>query len=296
MLRSIWLFLFVTAASCSKKIGEFFPAPKSTKDSLIVITGDGNHKAVVQYDLDGNFIKVITHFRGQNYTLRGLAAFDSSSFILSTDWTDTLFKINLSGEVSTFYGSNQLSGAIYDVERGPDNRYYVIESDRIEVFDSEGNRLSSTLINTTIGACTLSGPRGLAFNSQGQLVVTNYTSGEILTYDVSRDTASCVSVVSLGNGPYGIVAHSNGKLYIGTFTDDQVYETDADGSNAAAIYAITNPTSLVELPNGNLLVAGSTDDTVVQIKTDGTQVGTDPFIEDPLSLNIQDMLIIEGEE
>lgn len=209
--------------------------------------------------------------------------------------------MDLKGNKTVFHGSAQFSGAIFGVARAGSGIVFAIESNRIEAFDSDGIRLTSYYINTTVGGCTLSNPRGMIVNSLGQLVVTNQGSGTINTYDISNSPVTCVSSVAFGNAPYGIVEASDGGLYITTQADDQVYSADSDGSNPSVIWnsdtsIINNPTGIEILPNGNLLVASSANDRVEEITTTGLRVGTLPFINDSNSLNLGDILIFEVTE
>lgn len=280
---------------CASEKGAFFTFGRP----LILVAGqDVNHRGVSAYTLEGVAVGQVGNLRLEATSPRGLAYFDDDTVLVSADGTDQVVKMSLDGTKETFHGSNQLNGAIYDMVLGPDGYYYVIESNRIEVFNDLGERQASKLINTTTGSCTLSNPRGMTIDSNGYLVVTNQGgSDQILRYDISGATATCVSNVAFGNNPYGVVAHSNGNLYITTQGDDTIYEADPDGSNATAIWTtdltiVRDPTAIVEHPSGDLLVSSSYTDTIERIQIDGTRVGTEPFIRDVFSLNTADILII----
>lgn len=280
---------------CGSEKGAFFTLGRP----LLLIAGqDTNHRGVSAYTLEGIPVGSIANFRVEASSPRGLAYFDDDTVLVAVDGSDGVSKLNLDGTKEIFHGSSNLNGNIYDMELGPDGYYYVIESNRIEVFNDLGERQASKLINTTTGSCTLSNPRSMTIDFNGYLVVTNQGgAGNILRYDISGDTATCVSSVAFGNSPYGVLAHSNGYLYITTQGDDTIYRADPDGSNAVEIWTVDltilrDPTQILELPNGDLLVASSFTDTVERIQTDGTRVGSDPFIQDVYSLNVSDMIII----
>lgn len=290
-------FIFI---SCGKEQGDFLTIGSENDGNtpyLVIAGQDGNHRGVAFYDLDGNFVSA-TDFRAELATPRGLFQFDSSSVYLSLDTTDSIFQVSVDGTKTQFHGSAQFNGGIYGIVVGQNSNVYAVESNRIEVFDSNGVRLTTNLIDTTTGGCTLSNPRGMTLNSLGQLVVVNQGgSDNVLTYDISTTTASCISSVALGNNPYGVLLHSNGSLYISTQGDDRIYRTDQDGSNPVVIWdtdttLINNPTGLVELPNGDILVASSATDTIERLTESGERVGTTPFIRDTNSLNISDMVVI----
>lgn len=300
----IILFLSVIFSSCSKEQGDVLDLASATGGSstaYIVTAGqDGNHRGYAFYTTDGQFVSG-GNFRAEVATPRGLVAYDGTSVLMSLDTTDSIYQVSIDGSKTLFYGSAQFSGSIYDIVIGDSGRVYSVESNRIEVFDTDGVRLPGSIINTSLGSCTLSSPRGMTLNGSGELVVVNQGGPDaVLTYDISSPDASCVSSVALGNNPYGVVFHSDGYLYITTQGDDRVYRTDPDGSNPQVVWdtdtsIINNPTGIVELPNGDLLVASSATDSIERITTSGVRVGTEPFISDAYSLNLSDLVIIGGE-
>ncbi|MCB0377112.1 MAG: hypothetical protein KDD33_01340 [Bdellovibrionales bacterium] len=304
MKMPVHISLFVAFSllfiSCGKEQGDVLSLASETSTSIpyLVIAGsDGNHRGFAFYTTDGEFIRG-GNFRAETATPRGLVALDSENVYMSLDTTDSIYQINLDGSKTLFHGSAQFSGTIYDLAIGTNGNVYATENNRIEVFDASGIRLGSDLIDTNTGACTLNSPRGMLVNASGQLVVANAGGAdEILTYDISTSTATCVSHVSFGNNPYGILLHSDGYLYVTTQGDDRVYRADPDGSNPVIVWdtdtsIINDPTGIVELPNGDLLVASSATDSIERITTTGERVGTEPFIRDVYSLNIADMVII----
>lgn len=306
MMKKIVFTLLITLifCSCGKEQGDVLTvgsgSSSTTTPSYLMINGqDGNHRGFAVYTTSGAFVTG-GNFRAEAATPRGLFPFNSASVLMSLDTTDSIYQVGIDGTKTLFHGSAQFSGTIYDVVRTSNGTTYVVESNRIEVFDANGVRLPSSLINTTTGSCTLNAPRGMTLNANGNLVVVNQGGAdEVLTYDISTSTATCLSNVALGNNPYGILLHSDGSMYITTQGDDRVYRTDPDGSNPTVIWntntsLINNPSGIVELPNGDLLVASTATDSVERITTSGARVGSVPFIRDTNSLNIGDMVIVGG--
>ncbi len=290
----------ILLTSCGEEPGDIITlgSEASVDTPYLVISGqDGNHRGFAFYDLNGSLV-TLGNFRFENATPRGVAPYTATSVLMCLDTTDSIYEVSLDGTKSLFHGSAQFSGNIYGIVIGDSGRTYVVESNRIEVFDEDGIRLAGSLINTTTGACTLSSPRGATLNADGQLVVMNAGGPDaILTYDISTETATCVSSVAFGNNPYDAILHSDGYLYVTTQGDDRVYRADPDGSNPQVVWdtdtsIINNPTGIVELANGDLLVASSATDSIERITTDGDRVGSEAFIRDTQSLNISDMTII----
>ncbi len=302
----IVLFLCPLLFSCGKEQGDILSVNSSSENTLtpvqiITLGGDTNHRGVTLYDENGSFLSAF-NFRAEGATPRNLVQWSEDSVLISLDVTDSVYELSFDGTKNLFHGSNQLNGNIYGIAVDSQSFVYVVESNRIEVFDSNGNRDGSKLINTTVGGCTLSNPRGIFMNSSDQLYVLNQGGADnLLIYDVSGSAATCVSSQAIGNNPYSLVMHSNGYLYITTQADDRVYRADLDGSNLQVVWdtdtsLINNPTGIAELPNGDLIVASSQTDSVERITTSGVRVGNSPFIEDSLSLNLQDIIVVGGSD
>lgn len=296
---SIVAFLCV---SCGTDVGTLFPSPFQTQDSIVIISGDANHSGVTQYDMDGNRLQVVTDFRIAGGALRGAVAYDSYSILTTLDNGDRIEQVSFDGTVQSFYGSNLLNGNIYDIEIASNGYIYVVESNGIEVFDPDGNRDATRYIGSSVGACTLSNPRGMVFGSNGYLYVVNTGGSDDLNiYDISAGTATCVTSEAIGQNPYDIVAHSDGYFYITRQGDNTVVRVDPDGTNMTTIWAtnttyINSPTGIIEHPSGDLIIASSATDSIERIEVDGDRVGNTPFIEDSSTLNINDIIIVQGAE
>jgi len=302
-----WLPLLCILLSCGKEQGDLLtlkseteeaPEPAPAAQTLVIASQDANHRGLGFYTVDGEFIRN-TDFRKEAGTPRGIAPYDFDSFLVSVDTTDAIYHVTLSGEKTLFHGSAQFNGAQYGIVRAPAGHVYAVESNRIEAFSAEGLRMAEFYITGTIGACSLTSPRGLIIRSDGRLVAADPNGGgKILVYDIS-DPANpvCESSVPFANSPVGIIEHSDGKLYISTTQNHQVYSTDLDGSNRTVVWStdtaiIQTPTAILEHPNGNILVASGARDTIEEITTAGARVGTEPFIEDIVSLNVSAMAFV----
>jgi hypothetical protein len=298
-----WSLLASFALWCNSgcgpsQVGSYLSVAR--QNVIITVSQDATHAAVSMYDIDGNVLGRITDFRRDGAYVRGIAPYDSQSFLVTLDVADRIERVFFDGTHETFHGSALFSGNIFGIKKAGNGLYYAVESNNIEAFDTSGTRNATANIATTTGSCVLSNPRALALDSNGYLVVSAYGTGDrILRYDVSNTVATCVSTTNFGNDPWGIVAHSDGKLYVATQLDDKIYSADIDGTNATVIWdtdltIIRDPTALLEMPDGTLLVASSYTDTIERIQTDGTRVGNTPFIQDVFSNNIADMMIVEG--
>ena len=290
--------------SCTGKSTEVLSLSSGTDTSsgyIATISTDGNNRSFSIYDINGNYLN-FTHFREENVLPRGLTVLDDDRILMSGDVTDSIYSLDLSSNKTLFYGSSQFAGGIYDLEYdSTTDLIFAAESNNIEVFDTDGNRITAMRIPNVTGACTLNTPVGMAINSSGNLVVTDVGgTDEILFYDISTTPPTCLNTIVVPNNPFAVLQHSNGYLYIATSTDDRILRTDADGSNSQVIWdadttVINRPTALAELPNGNILVGSSDTDTIEQITPAGERVGTTPFIQTPFTLNVSDIVIIGGQ-
>ncbi len=298
-------FCFLTTQSCNYEEGGFLTELDFT-DVIIVTGSNGSHRGISAYDFNGQLIKVITDFRTDGGTPRSSLYFGDGVLLTAQDGPDKIDKYNYKDvNKQIFYGSNYLSGAIYDMVQDSRGNVYVVESNNVEKFDPEGNRepfqTGNAFIQGTIGACTISGGRGLFMTDSDHLIVASYNSGRVIVYDVSTDTPACLTSVSVGAQVNGVMLHSNGSLYYTRLNTDAIYRANPDGTGSVTIWAgdtsrINNPADLVELPDGTILVAGISNHQIWRIDEDGNEVGNNPFIADGQTLSVRDIEVIVSDD
>lgn len=263
---------------------------------------------VTVYDDKGNFKGLLADYTRIGAPIRGITFLDPSHFLISLENIDRIDKLSVFGTTSIFGIDAQFNGTIFDLERASDGNVYVIEGNTIEKFDANGVRYGITAtpyINTTIGTCVLNIPRQLAFNSAGQLLVTNTGNDRINIYNVNGATAgTCASFNTAGGAvdPIGILAHSDGNFYVGNSlaANSQIVRYDPTVTGAPTVIFNTNatiistPTALAELPDGTILVASDGTDAVVRIDTSGN-VLNNPFIKSTYTGSIVDILVVPGQ-
>ncbi len=304
MLRIRWsdfLYLIpvILLLGCNKQEGGLLESPMRAGASILIASNDANNLGITRYSPNGSLQEFIKDYRESidSYP-RGMVILDQNSILVSLDGEDRVERLYYNGSSEIYYASAQLSGNIQGLAKDAAGNIYVLESNRIEKIDANGNRDSSVYIDTTVGGCTINSPRHLIVNSAGHLVVAQTGGGgRIITYDISGSSGSCISSVVFGNSPSALVEHPNGNLYVATLGNDQIYSADADGSNPSVIWSsdtsiINNPAALAVHPDGDLLVASSATDTIEKISTSGLRAGSDPFIRDIFSSNINAMLVI----
>ncbi|MGH1468944.1 MAG: hypothetical protein ACRBBP_08720 [Bdellovibrionales bacterium] len=305
------LFAVYFLLGCGDKVYNFAepenntenPAPPSPSPSpqieILIASGDGNHRGISSYNVDGTFHNQIINLRNFGSTPNGLAVGPGNDFLANTDGADSILKIPYSDNYEFFYGSALLNGGLYDIEYGPVlDYYYVVESANIEVFDSSGTRIAPARIPPTVGACTLTAPRNMHATDDGFLYVADYTAGRIHKYDITNTTATCVNSYDIsGTQPYAVIKHSNGLLYFTSYADDAVYTYDEVTTTATNVFdpgltILRDPRGLAELPDGNIIISSSYTDSIERIDEAGVRQGITPFIQDIYSLNITDVEVI----
>tara|TARA_B100001248_G_scaffold261981_1_gene255350 strand:- start:191 stop:1120 length:930 start_codon:yes stop_codon:yes gene_type:complete len=300
---SMGLISLVLINCSSAPEGEVFWAAAGAGQTRILVANVQNgNEAISIYDANGNVSGILDDFSLENLDPEGMVALNPTEFLISLDGIDQIRRVNIFGETLSTISNTNLNGNIYQIAANNDT-VFVIESNRIECFEKDsGNRIANPCIDTNVGACTLSTPRSLTINADGNLVVINNGNDRILVYDVSDPTAtSCISSNTAANGlnPVGVLAHSNGNLYISTQGDDQVYELAGDGTGGiTSIYnpgtsILNNPTALAEMPDGSILVASDGTNDILRIDSDGTPIAV-PFIRTALTLNVSSILVVGG--
>lgn len=292
----------VALLSCSKDSGAFYMGSLDIQNPKIIITSQvAGGQAVVMYDINGNFMRVLHDYNAEGNSPRGIVPLSPVDFLISVEGKDFIARYSLITGMSSYIENANLVGNIFSAAKHDDHGLYVIETNVIEAFDlASGQRIGNPRIPATVGACTLSTPRGMTFNQDGLLIVTNTGNDDINVYDVSDPTeVTCVRAnTTLGNvDPIAVVAHSDGFLYVAA-TDDNIYRFNGDGSGVGTsvffdLTRINNPTAIAEMPDGTLLVASDATNSIVNIRTDGTVVTLTTFIQDSFTNLVGDIKILQ---
>lgn len=261
------------------------------------------------YTEAGNLLATVADYTRIGAPIRGITAVDPFNFLISLENIDRIDNLTALGKTSVFAVHSLFTGTIYDIEKSSDGDVYVIETNTIEKFDSNGVRVGITAtpyINTTIGGCVLSTPRQIAFNGNtGAMLVTNTGNDRINIYDISSPiSATCSSTNTAGGAvdPVAILAHTDGNFYVGNnlTANSQIvrYNSTVTGAPTTIFSTnasvILNPTALAELPDGSILVASDGTDSIVRISAAGV-VLDNPFIKNANTGSVTDILVVPGE-
>jgi DNA-binding beta-propeller fold protein YncE len=294
-------FLFVImvtllSLSCAPK-NTFFYGAMGLGDPQLIIAN--SLEGVYSYDLQGQFKRILANYTHEGMNPRGLVPLDSWHFAVVLEGGDIFGQVDLLGNKSDFIVSSDLTGNLFQARKNRANHIFVIKNNTIESFSTASDRIGNPRIATTVGACVLSTPRGLAFTHDDKLVVVNTGNDRINIYDVSDPTnTQCLATnTTLGDvNPVAVIGHINGKIYVATQGDDKVYEFNGDGSGSGTVIfsnisVVTDPTALLELPDGNILVASDGTGSIEEISTSGARIAS-PFIANSFDGSVADMILV----
>jgi sugar lactone lactonase YvrE len=113
-------------------------------------------------------------------------------------------------------------------------------------------------------------PSGLAFDSAGNLYVSNSGSGKIGKYNADG-TADNISFITGLTTPVGIAFDSAGKLYVSNFNSGKVGKYKSDGTPLKSLISgLVNPSGLAFDSAGKLYVSNSGSGKIGKYNADGT--------------------------
>lgn len=297
--------LSLLLSGCSNNAGTFYyGALGRGQQRLVISTQNTGAYTVLSYGLTGKIPRVLADSTLDNDIPKGIAQFDPFSYAVLYDGKDRLARISALGESLPPIATNvALTGTLYQLalERET-SRYFAIESNTIEAFSMDGDRIGNPFIPATLGACTLSTPRGVAVSSDGRLAVVNSGNHRLLIYDVTGSSPVCLSSNSAlaANSPTSVLFHSSGQILVATQGNDRIYSFPTDCSGSGTIVwntnttRINNPTAMVEMPDSSILVASDGTNSIEQLNLDGTILPAS-FIRDAFTGLVTDMLVTRAE-
>lgn len=148
------------------------------------------------------------------------------------------------------------------------------------VIDYSGSRIaryewpSGNVIDHFVanGISTLSGPRGSALGTAGDLFVTNYNADSVLRFDgkTGQPRSIFVAAASGGlNGPTALAFGPDGNLYVSSSINDLILKYDGQTGTFISTFftgaQVDQPEGIAWGPDNNLYVCSYLTDTVARI-------------------------------
>jgi sugar lactone lactonase YvrE len=117
----------------------------------------------------------------------------------------------------------------------------------------------------------LNNPSGLAFDSAGDLFVTNYGNNTIEKFAPNGTPSLFASGL---NNPAGVVVGPSGNVYVANDGNNTIEEFSPSGTPSVfASTGLNYPEALAFGPSGDLYVANDGNDTIEEFSSSGTDLG-----------------------
>ncbi|WP_127714253.1 hypothetical protein [Halobacteriovorax sp. HLS] len=238
-----------------------------TNDSVVLLDSTGNFKRVL-YDVQNN-VEVPYGVGWKADTLEVLVAVDGADRVMAISAVD--------GSARALIQTPFLSGSIRGVAQLTDGSIIVAESNGVEKFDTNGNRITTGFPLTgginNVENVYPKADGGFIVCARGGDVVRTYTAAGVL----QNSTASGIGGTTDG---YGCTELSDGTIatsWSGSTDTVSIYNSSL--SSASATYndttTVPSPRGVAQLANGNLIVADATYHHIIEINpADGSFVGT----------------------
>jgi sugar lactone lactonase YvrE len=235
MIKYVFFFLF---GNCllAQTVTTFFSDPSFDVDDAMTFDNSGN---LYGSNFNGSTVYQISPSGVATPFITGLAnpngmAFDSNGdFFLAEYSAGTINKYDGSGTLITSYTVGGIaSGLIRD-----------FDSDAMiftNVSNNSVNRLNTDgTITELFQGAPLNAPVGLAFDSMGNLYVSNFTGNEIYRLDATPVYVATVpnGGASGGNAAIGFITYAGGNLYATNFGGHQLYKVNPFGVDDVELYA-----------------------------------------------------------
>lgn len=205
---------------------------------------------------------------------RGLAFDSSGNLYVSSDYANTVSKVDSSGNVSPFAGGfSQPEGLAFN------SSGVLFVANRGTFTVSEVNSSGSTI--GTVGG--FKGPVGLAFNRSGDLFVANENINTVSEVDTT--TGSIIRTFGGFDGPHYLAINpTTGDLFVANLFAQTVSEVDTTtGSIVNTFTGFNGPVSMAFDSSGDLFVANFSIGTITEVKTDGSTITFSGF-DNPVGL------------
>lgn len=118
------------------------------------------------------------------------------------------------------------------------------------------------MAQTQVIATSLHAPTGIAFNHEGEMLVTNWSANTI----VKIASQGRQEVVYSGiNAPAGIVVDSNNNIYVASYQDDYILKIDRNGNASKLASGFHTPTGIAWSNTGDLLVTNRASGEIIAV-------------------------------
>jgi hypothetical protein len=249
-------------------------------DSNLYFTSVTSGSKLFQYDRDSG---TFNSFDFQNLVYRGLSlrelAFDNDNNLylanfdtaLGSETSIGILKVRQDGsDVSVLVSQTAAEEAYWGLTLGNDNFLYATDSrgNSIQKFSLDGMLVSS------FSDARLLEPRGLAFDTKGNLLVANSAGRNVLVYDSSFNF---VREIALTSQVWGISAKPTGSIYVSSGNQGDfinVYDADYNFVKSITNADLTEPAQAAFDQRGFLYSSSTNRSNIVVFDADDAYVET----------------------
>lgn len=266
--------------------------------SLFVSSGDNT-----VYELMGTTFSETVRLTSNVSNSRGLAFDSSGNLYVANVVQGTIVKFpSVGGSVdsqSTIFLSSGSNGLINDLVFDSSGNLYAASTNGILKFSNTGGILSSSYTTPFTG--TTNSLVGMAFDSIGNLYVTDYAAGAVLKYVTSEGSLATIPLTFATGitGAYDLTFDHTGNLYVSS-SNSVVKFAQSGGvlssTGSVVVSSVSAPQGLAFDSLDNLFVASYNSNQVYKFLNDngtlsgsGTSVGS--FVN-PTFIFLQDVIAV----
>lgn len=118
------------------------------------------------------------------------------------------------------------------------------------------------MAQTQVVATSLHAPTGIAFNHEGEMLVTNWSANSIVKITSQGKQEIVYSGIS---APAGIVVDSHNNIYVASYQDNYLLKIDSDGKASKIASGFRTPTGIAWSNTGDLLVTNRASGEIIAV-------------------------------
>ncbi|MCO5141598.1 MAG: hypothetical protein M9962_00745 [Oligoflexia bacterium] len=243
----------------------------TSRYSGYIVIANSNNQSVSLLNPKFEFVRQLLALDGTSTdTPEGITSFDQNNILVAIDGIDRIVKVNLDTlDESIFHMNIGLSGNIRNVTQLRSGDFLVVESNNVERFDNQGNRVG---IDWPKPLQSIAGGMDNLKNHDGFVLCSRYSAAKIASYNEdgamlafsNSDIPGTKDVTDCAGAEDGRIAaaFSGLKDTIRIYKNASLSEVECDFHNPTIM---AGPSAIAFLKSGNLMVADNTNNLFIEI-------------------------------